>query len=882
MTGPRVFLARLREQLTRGRVDREFQDELHSHLEMLIDEHERRGLAPAEARREALREIGGLERARELVQDRRGFRGFDNLTRDVRHALRVMGKSPGFAAVAVLTLALGIGANAAIFSFIDAVLLRPLPFPEPDRLVSIWEEEDGTGQRGAVAPANVGDYRTVSGFESIAGYSTASRSLTGDGPPEGHILEEVTHNYFDVLRVPPALGRAFTPEEDTPNGRKVAIIGDALWQNRFGADPGILGRAVSIDGVTHEIVGVMPPGFHGLASYGTRITVQIWLPAAYPAELLSNRGDHEIRLVGRLRDGAALEAARAELDAVSLALAEAHPQTNGEVRARMRPLGDDIVRGVERSLGILMLTVGLILAIACVNVANLLIARGVGRRREIAVRYALGASRARVYTALVTESVVLALVASAVGLALGIWIKGLLVSVAPGSMPRLAEVALDGRVIAFTVALSLITGIVFGAVPAWQTGQANPVDAMSSGGRVVAGRGIMRWRNALMITQLALSALLLVGAGLMLKSLVRLNSVELGFRTEGVMAIRTTLPIAKYPTGDARYAFFSEVEERVAALPGVASVGFTNTLPLRGGWTSGFRIEGEPAPADGFLQAGFQAVSTGYFRTLGMPLLRGRGLETSDGKASMPVAVVSEAFERVLLGGRSAIGRRLARGPAGPVITVVGVVPDMRRDGRTELIEPQVYLPAAQTAIYPVRLAELAVLAAGGNPHDLVPSIRAAVWAIDPDQPLTRVSTLDETLDALSAERRFQTMLFAIFAALALVLASIGTYGVIAYLVSQRTPEIGVRIALGATRARIYRWLLSRTAVLVIAGTLLGMALARVASRSVETMLFEVPPGDISTYVVAGGLLMGVGLGACLLAVRRASRISPTIALRYE
>ena len=882
MNALRVFFSRVREHLSRGRIDSDFQEELRSNLEMITDEHLRRGLSPDEAHRAALLEIGGFERTRELVGERRGFAHLDNLSRDVRHALRVLRKAPGFAAVAVFTLALGIGANAAIFSFIDAVILRPLPYPEPDRLVAIWEMEDGSGERGAVAPANIADYQTVSGFAAVASYTTVSRSLTGGGPPEGHVAEAVSHDYFDVLRVQPALGRGFTREEDSPTGRKVVIISDALWQSRFGSDPAVLGRPISIDGIPHEVVGVMPPSFRGLTGYGARDGRHIWVPAAYPAELLANRGDHEVNLVGRLRDGADVEAARAELTSLSESLAKAHPDTNGEVRAGVRPLGDDLVRSVRRSLTALMLTVGLILAIACVNVANLLIARGVGRRREVAVRYALGATRTRVYTALVTESVVLALLASIAGLCLAIWMKGLLVSVAPSSLPRLSDVALDTRVVLFTLGLSFLTGIIFGGVPAWQAGQTNPIDAMSSGGRIVAGRKIMAWRNGLMITQLALSALLLVGAGLMIKSLVKLNRVDLGFDTSGVIAIRTTLPPAKYPTGVERLAFFAALEDRVAALPGVAGVGFTNTLPLRGGWGSGFRIEGEPEPADGYLSAGFQAVSPGYFQTLGIPLLRGRQIARSDVNDGQPVAIVSEAFERVFLGGRDAIGRRLWRGPGAPMITVVGVIRDVRRDGRAEVLEPQVYLPASQTSLYPVRLSELAVRAASGDPHTLVPAIRSAIWSIDPDQPLTRVSTLDETLTAQSAERRFQTLLFAIFAALALVLASIGTYGVVAYLVSQRTPEIGVRLALGASRGRIYRWLLARTALLVVTGALAGIGAARLLARFVEALLFEVPGGDVSTYVAAGGTLIVVGLAACLLAGRRASRVSPTVALRYE
>jgi putative ABC transport system permease protein len=746
----------------------------------------------------------------------------------------------------------------------------------------MWEMEDETGARGAVAPANLADYRTLRTLDAVAGFSNVSCSITGGGPPEGHIAEAVTANYFDVLGVQPALGRAFSKEEDTADGPKVVILSDALWRSRFAADPLVLGRTMSIDGVTHEIVGVMPADFRGISDYGTRDRRHLWLPAAYPAELLANRGDHEIKLVGRLREGATAAAAASELHVLSESLATLYPNTNREVRADLQPLGDDLVRNVRTSLVALMLTVGLILTIACVNVANLLIARGVGRRREVAVRYALGATRGRVYTALITESIVLALLASVAGLCFAIWIKGLLIGVAPASMPRVADVALDGRVVLFTLALSFLTGIVFGGLPAWQAGNANPVDALSSGGRVMAGKRVMRWRNALMITQLALSALLLVGAGLMIKSLVKLNRVELGFDTDAVLAIRMTLPMAKYPTGDARLAFFVAVAERASALPGVASVGYTNTLPLRGGWGSGFQIEGEPPPPDGYLTAGFQAVSGGYFQTLGIPLLRGRSLGAADTNASMPVAIVSEDFERTFLGGRSAIGRRFSRGPGAPAITIVGVIRDVRRDGKAEVLEPQVYLPAAQTSLYPVRLAELAVRAASGDPAALVPAIRAAVWSVDADQPLTRVATLSDTLRADSAERRFQTLLFAIFAALALVLASIGTYGVIAYLVSQRTPEIGVRMALGAGRGRIYGWLLGRTMLLIVTGTLAGVGVARLLARFVETLLFDVQPGDISTYLAAGAVLIAVALAACLIAVRRAARISPTVALRYE
>ena len=873
--------ARMKEQTSRARIDREFREELQEHAAALRDEHMRRGLSADDAHRAAMLDIGGFEQARELVNERRGFVVLDHLARDIRHALRVLRKSPGFATVSVLTLALGIGANAAIFSFIDAVMLRPLPYPQSERLVAIWEEGE-SGDRMSVAPANVADYARVSGFDEVAMYTNAPRSVTGNGLPEAHIVETVSWNYFRMLRTPPAIGRAFLPEEDAPSARKVAIISDALWKSRFGGDPGILSRAISLDSVPHDIVGVMPPGFRGLTQYGVADPRHIWLPIAWPAEVLNNRGEHMGRLAGRLRDGAQVAAAREELARVSESLAATYP-TNKTVRASTMLLTDDVVKRVKRSLVALMLTVGLILAIACVNVANLLIARGVGRRREVAVRYALGATRGRVYTALITESVVLAVLASIAGLCLAIWIKGLLVGSAPVSTPRLDDVAIGWRAVGFTLVLSLVTGIVFGGLPAWQAGSANPIDAMSSGARVVAGRHVMRWRSALMAAQLALSVLLLVGAGLMIKSLWKLNSVELGFDTAGVVTLRTTLPAAKYPTPEARLAFFTAVRERLTALPGVAAVGFANAFPLRGAWSSGFQIDGVPAPAKGYHGADFQAVSPDYFKALGIPLLKGRAITESDTNSGMPVAVVSEAFERKLLNGENAIGKRINRGgPLGAPITIVGVVRDVRRDGRTYEIESQVYLPAAQTKIYPVRLSEIAVRAAKGDGLDLVPAIRSAVWAVDANQPITNLRSLDDILLSTSAERRFQTLLFTIFAALALVLASIGTYGVIAYLVSQRTPEIGVRMALGASRGRIYQWLLGRTFVLVVAGTLAGLVLSRYSAKSIEALLFEVTPGDVSTYALAAGVLMFVSLAACALAVRRAARINPTSALRYE
>jgi predicted permease len=877
----RELWARLVEMARRGQVDRELDEELRLHRELLIEEHQRRGRTPDEARRLATLALGGLDQGKEIVRDARGLPPLEAVGRDISHAVRLLLKAPAFSSVTVLTLALGLAVNVAIFSIVDAVVLRPLPYPDADRLVSIWEVGGAGAGRMTVAAGNLGDYRGARGLKGVAALTSQARNLTGAGEPETVFAEEVTDNYFSILGVAPALGRAFAAADAEPGAGKVAILSHALWQRRFAAAPDILTRTVMLDGTPHQIVGVMPPSFRSLFDLVSADRRSLWVPAAYPPELLANRGDHGLRLVGRLADGTSAAAARAELAAISEALAMQYPETNRDVRSDLTPLRDDLVRNVRVSLIVLMLTVGVILAIACVNVANLFLARGVGRQREIALRFALGATRLRVATTLVAESLVLAAAAGLVGLVLAVWIQNLLVSAAPQTIPRLDAVTIDARVLGYTAVMALVTGVLFGLIPAWQTGHSGPLEALAGAGRIIAGSSVMRWRTALMLGQIALSALLLVGAGLMVKSLVRLNGVALGFDPTNVVAMRMTLPESRYPNGDARLRFFASLEDRVAALPGVETVAFANNLPLRGGWSSGFRLEGEPAPPKGYHGADFQAVSVGYFATLGIARSRGRLLERHDTTGSQPVAVVTHLFEQRFLNGRSAIGHQIRRGPEAPAITIVGVVEDVRRDGRTSEVEPQVYVPAAQTALYPVRLADFAVKTQT-SPGDLVPAIRAAVSAIDPQQSMSNVRTLEDILVAGSADRRFQALLFSMFGVLALILASVGTYGVVSYVVSQRTPEIGVRLALGSSVWGIYRWLLARTCAVVVAGTILGLLAARWLGRYVSTLLFEVTVNDAGTYIMSAAVLVTVAIAASLAAGRRAARIDPTQALRYE
>jgi len=897
MTPLREWLARTREVGGRKRLDDEMTEELTHHLDLLTEEYLRQGHAPHEARRLARLRLGGVDQTREIVHDRRGFRVVEIVVQDVRYAIRLLFKSPGarrFTATAVVTLALGIGVNAAVFGLVSAAMLRPLPYADPGRLVAIWEQRVGAEPnsistsgfvmganlddpgRTSVAPANFADYQTrADGFRAMAGVTRASLTLTGAGLPAQLIGELVTAQYFDVLGVPPAKGRWLQPGDVTPGRPGVVVISDGLWQGRFGADPGIVGASIALNGQPVEVVGVMPAGFEGVTHFGTNDSINYWVPLYFPPELLANHGDHEINAIGRLRQDADVASAQSSMTRVSLALAEEFPESNKTIRANVRPLRDDIVRRVRTPLLVLMAIVGLILLIACANVANLLMARGIGRQREVAVRFALGASRRRVLAEMITQGLVLSGIACGVGIALGWWAQRLLVLLAPASMTTVGSLGMDWRVVTFAAAVAIVNGVIFGALPAAETRRARLSEILRTE-RTVASRRLMRWRNTLMVVEVALSTMLLVGAGLMIRSLVLLNRVELGFRTDHVMAMNIALP-ERYATADERLAFFEALEPRLRAVAGVHEVGFATRFPMRGAWTSGIEIDGATMPP-GYDGTPFQAVSPGYFGTLGFRLLAGRLIQTSDRQRGEPVAVVSQAFSRYL-DGASPIGHRLRRGTSAPWITIVGVVADVRRDGQKAGIEPQVFIPAAQTQLYPVRLADVAVYA-DTDPAELAAGMREAVWAVDRNQPIANVRSLEEVVSIGAADRRFQAVLFGGFAALAIVLAVLGIYGVVSYAVTQRTPEIGLRLALGADTRSILAWVVGDAARFILLGAAAGIAGALALSRFVAAMLFETAPRDPATYAVAGLLLAFVALAASYAAGRRAARIDPLTALR--
>jgi predicted permease len=893
MDGLRRLWARLFEWRQPNAVEADLSAELQSHLEFLIEDHIRRGLSPAEARRAAQMELGGMEQARALTRDARGFRVADALLSDTRLAIRHLRRTPGFTAAALLILALGIGANTAIFSVVDAVMLRPLPYSEPDRLVSVWEvlseglsapgvaAQPAPPQRTVVSPANLKDYieRTRS-FSSLAWYASVGAILTGVGPAERLLGEEVSANYFQTLGVTPLLGRGFSPEENTAGRDRVAIISHALWQSRFGGTPDVIGKTVRL-GDTREIVGVLPPDFVALSQPDAVEPLSIWMPMVLDSEALTNRKGHLVEVVARLAPEASVSSARAEIAAVSEAMAREFPDM-GTTRASLAPLRADQVTDVRTMLMVLLAAVGLVLLVACVNVAGLLLVRAMGRRREMAVRFALGASRNRMVFEQVVQSLVLATAGGALGLLLGWATTRFLVANAPATLPHIQSAGLDTRVLLFTIMVVLLTGLVFGAWPAMQAARVDPVDALKDGDRAVTSAWVVRRRGALLITEVALSAILLVGATLMIRSLMALDRVELGFSAHNVLAASVPLPPTKYGTPEARLQFFQSLHARLQQIPGVTSAAFGNRLPLRGNWSSGMLFDGDPA----MKEAGFQSVSPDYFTTFGIPHKRGRALADTDRAGSMGVAVVNEAFARALLDGADPIGRVIRRGSSMPPITIVGVVGDVRRTGRLDEtgtraadVIPQVYLPAAQTTLYPLPLREIAVKTTA-DATGVAEAIRTAVSSIDPDQPVTTVRTLDASLALGASQKRFQASLFVLFAIVAFGLAIVGVYGVIAYGVSQRSAEIALRLTLGATKAGIVLDIMRRTALMVGFGVLTGLVVALLSSRMVASLLFEIAPTDPTTYVLAAVGLMATGVAAGGLAGLRATKVNPVTALK--
>ena len=807
----------------------------------------------------------------------------ETLLKDIRYGVRGLWKRPGFTVVAVLTLALGIGANTAIFSVVNAVLLRPLQFRDPDRLVIIWEDAGFLGfPRNTPAPANYVDWKNQSqSFEDVAATVEQTFNLTGDGNPERVAAYAVTANFFPLFGVPPAVGRGFTPDDDRPGAHKVAVLSHELWQTRYGSDSQIINRDIQLDGEKYTVVGVMPAGFQFFES-----DVRLWVPAAFTAEQLASRGNHYLKVVARMKAGVTLKQAQADISAVMARIAKDHPDEtfNGKVGALVMPLREEYTGDVRGSLFVLLVAVAFVLLIACANVAGLLLARAVGRRREIALRVALGASRTRVVRQLLTESLLLSAAAGILGSVLAYFSFAFLQKLIPEQMALLTTLKLDTRILVFTLGLSIVTGIVFGLVPALQSAKVDLNNALKQSTRVTSSG---RLRSALIVFEVALSIVLLVGAGLLIQTLFRLFNQYDVLKPEQVLTVRTVLPRAKYKELPQRIGFYEQVLDRVEHLPGVISAGYSTSIPLiwKGG-TSGFFPEGIKDPLPGMAyDANHREVTANYLQTMNIALREGRYFTDHDNEKSMPVATINETMARQYWPGQNALGRRFKLGdPADnvPWIQIIGIVADVRQMGLDEPVKAEMYFPYQQQTQYDFYNPRDLAIRTSGDTTSLVGAVRQIVHEVDPDQPVSNVATMADVLGVEAAQRRMGMIMLVAFAGLALLLASLGIYGVLAYFVTQHTNEIGVRMAVGASPLNILALVLRKGMGLTLLGVGIGLAASFVLTRLMSSLLFGVKASDPITFVSVPLVLAVVALIACLIPARRAMKVDPMIALRYE
>jgi putative ABC transport system permease protein len=880
--------ARLRGLLWKSEMERELDEELRDHIERQIEQNIRLGMSPEEARHAALKAFGGVEQAKERSRDSRGVRWIEDLWQDLRYGSRMLIKNPGFTMIAVLTLALGIGANTAIFSVVNAVLLKPLPYLESERLVMVYGEFPAlkTNQMRLSLPEYADFQQQTRSFVASGVFDSGSANLATyeGGEPERVERGSLTPEMFAVLQVAPLLGRVFTPEEEQAGHDDVVLLGHSLWQRRFAGKTDAIGQKLMISGRSHTIIGVMPPGF----AFPPK--TEIWEPLWFPKEMYDQqrRGARGLEVLARLKPGVRSVEAQAELDRLGAQLSAQYPQNYGaDRRYRMivAPLLEDFVGELKPALLLLTGAVGFVLLIACANVANLLLARAATRRQEMAVRLALGAGRGRLARQLLTESVLLALTGGVAGLLLAAWGVQLLLRFAPDNLPRLGAVSLDGRVLAFTALASLLTGLIFGLAPALQAARADVNEALRDSGRTGTGVKQQRLRNAFVIVEIALALVLLTGAGLALKSFWRLQAVEPGFNPDGVLTLRMLLPFTTYPQTSQRAAFFRQVLEHIRALPGVAAAGAASRIPMAPGNNSGTMTGENPANPEA-LQAETEMrwASPGYFQTMGIALLSGRDFNHADVEGTLPVAIVDESLARRFYPNEDPIGKRIKRGGpqrTRPWKTIVGVVSSVRNQRLDATSLPQAYFPVFQEADEMYNLS-FAVRSQGGEPTALAQSVRAAVLAVDRNQPVFDVKPLRQIVADSIALRRLAFLLLSVFAVVAVLLAASGIFGVMAYTVTQRTHEIGIRMALGAQTRDVLRLVLRQGLTLISVGVALGWLAALGLTRLLEKLLYGVSATDPLTFGGVGALLVAVALLACYLPARRATKTDPIAALRNE
>jgi putative ABC transport system permease protein len=878
------FFGRIAALVRRHQSKQDLNEELQYHIESKTQDNTEAGMSPVKAQSAALRAFGGMEQRKDDGRDADRRRWAEDVIQDLRYGLRQLRQNPGFTAVAVLILALGIGANTAIFSFVDAVLLKPLPYPHPERIVGVWEKPPGGG-RNVISTLNFLDWKRQNRcFQFMSAVEGDTVTLTGSGRPQELNVQKVSASYFKVLGVGAALGRTFAPGEDELGKDQEVVLSHRIWESRFGGDEKIIGRKITLDANSYTIIGILPAD-----SEFDRTRALMWLPLAFrPADMTRNY--HWFIAIARLKPGVTLQQARAQMDAIGARIATAYPESNKGWGVTVDPYINHVVDPqLRRSLWVLLAAVGAVLLIGCANLANLTLARGTDREHEIAIRSALGAHRLRLIRQLLTENILLGILGGVAGLALGdALMRGIKLWMPPDMLPPQANVHMDYSILLFTLVIGVLTGVIFGLAPALSGTRPDLAGSLKEGGRTTAGRTRHRMRTALVIAEVTLSFVLLAGAGVLIRSFNRLASVNPGVDTTDVLAMDLPAPVSEFTNSTTLINYLRDITDNVRSVPGVREAAITDALPMEG-WSNGmpFLIEGRSyVPYSQRPGCPYKRVGPSYFYTVGMRLLKGRGLADSDTAGAPPVAVINETMAKRYFKGEDPIGKRIlirqlvpGKPALGPEIPwqVVGVVADEKVYGLDEDF-PVIYVSFYQSPNTDNSL----VVRAAMNPSLLTQSIEKAIWKVDKNQAVTNIQTLEEIKSQSVAPARLRTVLLAIFAGVAVLLAAVGIYGVLSYSVAQRVHEMAIRLALGASPGDLLRLVVARAMVMVLVGLALGVVAALALTRVLASLLFDTSPTDPITWIAAGALLAAVALLACFIPARRVTRVDPTVALRNE
>ena len=891
MRALRAWFLRFGGLFARQRRDRELADEMESHLQMHIEDNLARGMTPAEARRQALIKLGGVEQTKENYRDRRGLPFLDTLLQDIRFAFRMLRKSPGFTAVAVLTLALGIGANTAIFSVVNGVLLKHLPYKDASRLVVIWENNPHhVGVHNVVSPPNFLDWRAQNRvFQDMAYLADTRANLTGGDAPEQVDVQNVSANFFDLLGVKLALGHAFTAANGRQGNDNVTVLSYGLWRDRFASDKAVVGKSIELNGKSNTILGVAPRGFDLFVGEGslTGAHPQLWTPFVFPPEFYDRaKVGRFFTILARLKSGVTLVQAQTQMNVIASGLAEKYPEYDANWGVTVVPLREEISGAIRPALLILFGAVGFVLVIACANVSSLQLSRASGRKREMAVRVALGASRWRIARQLLTESVLLAVTGGGLGIFLAIWGTNALLQKSPQNLLNLSGVSADPRVLAFAMGVTLFAACLFGFLPSYSTAHSQIASSLQESGRTASASEHSRTiRSALVVTEIALALILLAGSALLVQSFVRLIRVNPGFDAGHLLTFKLSLPASKYKDDAACIAFYGAFLDKLRQIPGVRSVSDENLAPFSGfalmGVATGVVLPGQEAfPVSERPTTAVRVVGPEYFRTMGIPLVRGRTFQPAELSTAKHVVVVNETFAKEYFPRTNPIGQKITIDMKDQNVPseIVGVVGDVHGADLSAVPWPTTYWPYPELAYSGMTV----VVRTRVPPLSIVPAVRGALSSLDKDEPIANVATMEQLISNSVARSRFAMFLLAVLAALALVLAAIGIYGVMSYAVTQRTNEIGIRMALGAQRGDVLRLVLGQGARLALIGVLIGAAGAFALTQLMRTLLFEVSPNDPWTFGNVAVLLTLVALAASYIPARRATRVDPMVALRYE